>query len=305
MITLDGGGGGADCEPTPADVQGPFHLPPEEVPAHFPARSEACVLDPACASCASPAYADGLRLQLRGSVRSSAGCRPLEGAGVVVDIWQADPNGEYWHADDLWLTGRRMAEDDHMYNCRAHAEGGAFAFETLLPGHYVAGSAWRPRHIHVRAQAPGHVTVVTQVYFHGDRFLGDADTACPVCLSDHPALVLPLTLAGEPWSLCELHERACPPRPPSSPPSPPLCVDGKGEKWCKRRAKKGKLNCEKDRTDASAPRPAAPAARCDADRKGRRGCGKRARRGSSSAARRQAPARLRQDVLLRPRACID
>ena len=284
VITLDGGGGVADCEPTPADVKGPFHLPPEEVPAHFPARSEACVLDPACASCASPAYADGLRLQLRGSVRSSAGCRPLEGAGVVVDIWQADPNGEYWHADDLWPTGRRMAEDDHLYNCRAHAEGGAFAFETLLPGHYVAGSAWRPRHIHVRAQAPGHATVVTQVYFHGDRFLGDADTACPVCLSDHPALVLPLTLAGEPWSLCELHERACPPGPPppppSSPPSPPLCVDGKGEKWCKRRAKKGKLNCEKgSHRRKCAETCGACGARCDADRKGEARCGKRARKG--------------------------
>ena len=38
----------ASCEPTPADVRGPYHLPPEEVPAEFPARPEACVPHPTC-----------------------------------------------------------------------------------------------------------------------------------------------------------------------------------------------------------------------------------------------------------------
>ena len=82
--------------------------------------------------------------------------------------------------------------------------------------------------------------------------------------------------------MCELHERACPPRPPppSSPPSPPACVDGKGEKWCKRRAKKGKLNCEKGSHQRKcAETCGACGARCDADRKGEARCGKRARKG--------------------------
>jgi protocatechuate 3,4-dioxygenase beta subunit len=66
-----------------------------------------------------------------------------------------------------------------------------------LPGHYVAGSAWRPRHIHLRAQAPGHRTLVTQLYFNGDPLAGEADTACSSCKSDHELLTV------------QLHHAAC------------------------------------------------------------------------------------------------
>ena len=92
---------------------------------------------------------------------------------------------------------RRMTE--HLYNCRAHGTAGATGvvpFRSFLPGHYVAGTQWRPRHIHLRAQAPGHVTVVTQIYFHGDPYLGNADSACPVCKSGWPELLVPLELTG-------------------------------------------------------------------------------------------------------------
>ena len=68
-------------------------------------------------------------------------------------------------------------------------------------------------HVVGKVEATLQTTLMADVYAAGDHESllaedGDADTACPVCLSDHPALVLPLTLAGEPWSLCELHERA-------------------------------------------------------------------------------------------------
>ena len=54
----------------------------------------------------------------------------------------------------------------------------------------------------------------------------------------------------------------------------------KGEKWCKRRAKKGKLNCEKQgHRRKCAETCGACGARCDADRKGEARCGKRARKG--------------------------
>ena len=76
------------CEPTPADVRGPYHLPPEEVPAEFPARPEACVPHPTCDDCTP--YRGGIPLLLSVSVRSASGaCAALSGDGVVVDIWQA------------------------------------------------------------------------------------------------------------------------------------------------------------------------------------------------------------------------
>ena len=52
----------------------------------------------------------------------------------------------------------------------------------------------RPRHIHLRASADGHVGVVTQIYFGGDPYLGDKDTACGFCKSDDAMLVVPLGL---------------------------------------------------------------------------------------------------------------
>ena len=147
------------CQPTPTDVQGPFHLPPEQVPTEFPARSAACVSDPSCVGCNS--YSGGIPLLLSGYVRSAVGnCAPLTGDGVIVDIWQADPTGTYWDNNGHW---RRGLQEQHLYNCRAHQAGGTFNFTTMLPGYYVAGTSWRPRHIHIRIQATGHRTVISQV----------------------------------------------------------------------------------------------------------------------------------------------
>ena len=37
---------------------------------------------------------------------------------------------------DIWDGRRRASTADFRYNCRAHVEGGKFAFTTFLPGHY-------------------------------------------------------------------------------------------------------------------------------------------------------------------------
>jgi len=195
---------------------------------------------------------------------------------VPSGIRQADPYGTYWDAAGHW---RRRLQQQHPYNCRAHQAGGAFSFSTLLPGYYVAGAGWRPRHVHIHVQArnfaaisrrdlarlarpnssrsppplrtkktdlsdhppthplqaPGHQAVVSQIYFHGDRFVGPGDTACGACQSDHPALITPLRIhrgadaPGEAWSLCHLAAAACaasltppalPPAPTAAPPTP-------------------------------------------------------------------------------------
>lgn len=207
------------CEPTPQDVQGPYHLPPEEVPDDFPARNQACLLNPSCATCEP--YDGGIPLVISGHVLSADTCNPLTGDDVVVDIWQSDPDGVYW--DDIGHWQRRQLQE-LTFNCRAHLSGGSYNFSTLLPGHYVAGNKWRPRHIHIRVQAPGFATLVTQIYFGGDPFLGEADTACSSCKSDHPALIVPLDLQPDntAWSLCDLAADACAPKPPGSPPLPPF-----------------------------------------------------------------------------------
>ena len=199
---------------TPSDVKGPFHLPPENTPDAFPSRSKACVLAPhckaegACASAAASGHSwsgSGLALLLNVTAFSvsAANVAATLLPAAVIDVWQADPEGTYWKDDDYWPTRRRMGAEDaaateHLYNCRAHGTAGAdgvVVFTSLLPGHYVAGSAWRPRHIHLRAQAPGHDTVITQLYFHGDPYLGAADTACSSCKSGLPELVVALALS--------------------------------------------------------------------------------------------------------------
>ena len=237
------------CGATPSDVAGPFHIAPENTPANFPARSSTCVTNPTCLGCGPghPGYTGGLPLTLTGRVVSASACGASAPAltGAVVDIWQADPNGAYWKDTDVWSSsGRRLgaaaaaAAAPHHYNCRAHSAGGAssFNFTTYLPGYYRVGGAFRPRHIHVRAQAPGHATLVTQLYFHGDRLLGAADIGC--CNSGHADLVAKLTLEAPPsapaaFSLCELPRaagdaagQACenyaPPPTPTPAPTPEL-----------------------------------------------------------------------------------
>ena len=133
---------------TPNDVKGPFHLPPENVPDGFPQRTTACVANPMCktgGTCKTNVYAGGLPLVLRITVTSTQSEQQTL-PGAVVDIWQADPNGMYWKDDDHW-DGRRQLDDDdtHRFNCRAHGIAdakGVVSFNTYLPGHYVAGSAW-------------------------------------------------------------------------------------------------------------------------------------------------------------------
>ena len=196
-LVLQRTGDAANAEATPTDVKGPFHLPPEVVPSGFPSRTQACVLDPACGgtACAADPYVGGLRLHLAVDVTSTRSAAQLSGA--VVDIWQADPDGTYWRDDEHWRRRMTGDEDEHRYNCRAHGVAtntGRVNFTTLLPGHYVAGSAWRPRHVHLRASAPEHDTLVTQLYFPTDPFLGAADTACSACKSGWPQLVVPLAL---------------------------------------------------------------------------------------------------------------
>jgi catechol 1,2-dioxygenase len=85
----------------------------------------------------------GRGLVITGRVRSSGGCAPLPGARL--EWWSANPRGDY-------DRGHRATQ--------VSGADGVFRYETDAPGRYPG----RPPHVHVRVTAPGHSTLVTQIY---------------------------------------------------------------------------------------------------------------------------------------------
>ncbi len=106
----------------------------------------------------------GTPLLVKGKVWSLNTRKPLPGA--IIEIWQADDKGRYDNDDpehpptaDSFTNRTRMTTD----------ETGRYEFESIHPGKYRIGeSLWRPSHVHYMVSAPGHKTLVTQLYFHGD-----------------------------------------------------------------------------------------------------------------------------------------
>jgi protocatechuate 3,4-dioxygenase beta subunit len=135
--------------------------------------------------------ADDDELFVRGSVTSTTG-EPLPGA--VVDVWQTGPSGGY----DVW--DERQPEGNFRGRVKAE-EDGSYEFQTMLPKPYtvptkgpvgryleaIGQHPWRPAHIHLKVTAPGHRTLVTQVFFPDDPYL-ENDTIGAV----KPALVRPV-----------------------------------------------------------------------------------------------------------------
>lgn len=126
----------------------------------------------------------GERMLIEGTLVDVADCAaPL--AGYVVDVWQADADGNYHGgaSTEYRLRGRIATGSD-----------GRFALETIKPGYYSTAAGPRPAHLHMRVYAPGGADrLVTQIYFAGDPFLGPADSCQPpTCFSNDPARVVRL-----------------------------------------------------------------------------------------------------------------
>jgi protocatechuate 3,4-dioxygenase beta subunit len=101
----------------------------------------------------------GLPLTVTGRVINVHG-EPVPDA--TVEIWQANHGGLY----DL---------EGYRYRAAiAPPASGAYAFESVMPGHYPARVA---RHVHYFVTAPGHKPLSTQLYFATDEvFEGNPDT---------------------------------------------------------------------------------------------------------------------------------
>lgn len=158
---------GADagvCTPTISDLQGPFFE------AGAPLRMQ-------IAKDSEP----GERLQLQGVVQSDS-CTAL--AGVLLDVWQADRDGNYHDAGaEFRLRGQLLT-----------GSNGRFEIETIKPGNYTIGAnSWRPAHIHFTISKPGFVALTTQLYFAGDPYLAPNDGCGAACGSDDPARIIELS----------------------------------------------------------------------------------------------------------------
>jgi protocatechuate 3,4-dioxygenase beta subunit len=117
---------------TPAQTEGPFYTP------NTPERTNLI-----------EAGMGGTPLLVTGKVLSQ-NCEPI--AGVMLDFWQTDENGEY---------------DNVGYRMRGHQftdENGNYTLETILPNRYPG----RTPHLHVKVFAPdGQEMLTTQIYFPG------------------------------------------------------------------------------------------------------------------------------------------
>ncbi len=113
----------------------------------------------------TPPNARGTTLLIRGRVWGLDTKRPLPGA--TLDIWQADASGRYDNDDS------DNPPKKGVYLCRSRVltdEQGGYEYETVHPGRYRIGpEVWRPAHIHYLIAHSGYRTLITQLYFEGDR----------------------------------------------------------------------------------------------------------------------------------------
>ncbi len=146
---------------TPGSVLGPFHTagsPWFDNPADL-------VRDNA-----------GERVCLEGRVLDTAG-RPLPQA--TLDFWQNADNGQYWQVDAT------QPQDNLRCRLRTDAQG-RYRIITIRPQPYCiptdgpvwfdvvepAGrTAWRPAHFHLIVEAPGHHSLITELFDEQDPHL--------------------------------------------------------------------------------------------------------------------------------------
>lgn len=137
------------CKATSRDLEGPYFE------AGAPRRS---VL---LASANEP----GVKLVMQGFLLGGTCKKPL--AGYMLDLWQADAEGNYYgrQEDGFRLRGKIVTDAQ-----------GRYRFDTILPGHYGDAAGIRPAHIHVKVRTPlGFELLTTQLYFAGDPYLGQRD----------------------------------------------------------------------------------------------------------------------------------
>ena len=133
---------------TPADYEGPF----------YPVTSQQDIDNDLIQVKGQAGVAAGDILNLSGMAVSTGG-EPR--AGVIIEIWQTDPQGRYKHPGDS-----TPGERDPLFQYWGAAitdTDGTFFFRTLIPGAYNP----RPAHIHYKVLQDGKTILTSQIYFIG------------------------------------------------------------------------------------------------------------------------------------------
>ncbi len=128
---------------TGSDVSGPFHR--KNAPFRYDLTEGMMV--------------KGELIEVRGTVFADD-CR-TKLAGALLELWQSDPKGVYDMKTDKFVGHARLRTD----------KLGEYYFKSYIPGYYTDAGMDRPKHIHYIISAPGHKTLVTQLYFKGDKRL--------------------------------------------------------------------------------------------------------------------------------------
>jgi protocatechuate 3,4-dioxygenase beta subunit len=126
----------ATCAVTPGETEGPFYLDVEKIRRDITEST------------------DGTPLRLALRVRDAGDCTPIKDA--VVDIWHADPAGEYSGGqgqNGTFLRGMQVTDAD-----------GITQFDTVYPGAYQG----RTVHIHAKVHLDNSTVLTTQLYFDDD-----------------------------------------------------------------------------------------------------------------------------------------
>lgn len=145
----------AACNPTSDDMLGPYYIAGTDVTDNLNRFDKS-----------------GDPLLVEGRVFSSAeGNAPL--AQAEIEVWQTDGAGDYHPADNGDATDFEDLDLDMRGTVQADAYG-VYRYQTLVPGRYFP----RPRHFHYRVAAPGHETLVTQLYITGDGLFRQAGSPC-------------------------------------------------------------------------------------------------------------------------------
>ena len=139
----------------------------------------------------------GEAVLIQGRVTDTDG-QPL--ADATIDFWQNADNGMYWQMDDS------QPQDNLRCQLKVQADG-RFELATIRPRPYLVPTdgpvgellrishrdAWRPAHFHIIVEAPGHRSLITEVFDEADPWV-EKDAVFGVRAS----LIRPFTPAADP-----------------------------------------------------------------------------------------------------------
>jgi protocatechuate 3,4-dioxygenase beta subunit len=198
----EGGSDGGSQNADSSSPEGTWEVPDVEVPMEDTSVPEECLVTgsdvlgpfyeegaPETTALAGPDE-PGMKIRVWGQVFAPDCTTPL--AGVLLDIWQADAEGDYHGPEEEYrLRGQMLSGED-----------GSYSFTTIKPGQYPLSGSFRPAHIHFTVSKPGYIPVTTQMYFEGDPFL-QPDDPCGGCNSGDETLIVPLVPTEDPRGTVE------------------------------------------------------------------------------------------------------